>query len=95
LGAVAAGVAVASGLANVKKILSVKSPKGNGGASAPSGGGSAAPPAPNFNVVGNSGTNQIAQTLGNQQPVQAYVVANNVTTQQSLDRNIVNNASLG
>jgi hypothetical protein len=96
LGAVAAGVAVASGIANVKKILSVKSPKGNGGASAPSGGGVPAPaPAPSFNVVGNSGVNQIAQTLGNQQPVQAYVVANNVTTQQSLDRNIVNNASLG
>lgn len=97
LGAVAAGVAVASGIANVKKILSVKSPKGNGGASAPSGGGSPATPAapPKFNVVGNSGVNQIAQTLGNQQPVQAYVVANNVTTQQSLDRNIVNNASLG
>lgn len=98
LGAVAAGVAVASGIANVKKILSVKSPKGNGGASAPSGGGSPAAtpaPAPSFNVVGNSGVNQIAQTLGSQQPVQAYVVANNVTTQQSLDRNIVNNASLG
>ena len=96
LGAVAAGVAVASGIANVKKILSVKSPKGNGGASAPSGGGSPTPPpAPQFNVVGNSGVNQIAQTLGSQQPVQAYVVANNVTTAQSLDRNIIQNASLG
>jgi hypothetical protein len=96
LGAVAAGVAVASGIMNVKKILSVKSPKGNGGASAPSGGGTPLVQAPpNFNVVGNSGVNQIAQTLGNQQPVQAYVVANNVTTAQSLDRNIVQNASLG
>ena len=55
------------------------------------GGGSA----PQFNVVGNSGVNQIAQTLGAQQPVQAYVVANNVTTQQALDRNIVRNASIG
>lgn len=67
---------------------------GSGGdvGSAPTVGGGSAP---QFNVVGNSGVNQIAQTLGNQQPVQAYVVANQVTTQQALDRNIVNNASLG
>jgi hypothetical protein len=70
------------------------SAKGGGSVGGDSGGGSSAP-APSFNVVGNSGVNQIAQTLGNQQPVQAYVVANNVTTQQSLDRNIVSNASLG
>jgi hypothetical protein len=97
LGAVYAGIAVAGGLMNIKKILSVKTPKGGGGGSAPSisaaGGGAAA--APSFNVVGNSGVNQIAQTLGAQQPVQAYVVANNVTTQQALDRNIVRNASIG
>ena len=86
---------VVSNLAKAKKLLS------GGGASAggSSGGGGGAPsvaaPAPQFNVVGNSGVNQIAQTLGAQQPVQAYVVASNVTTQQSLDRNIVANASLG
>ena len=94
LGAVYAGIAVAGGLMNIKKILSVKTPKGSGGASAPSGGGAPAAP-PKFNVVGNSGVNQIAQTLGNQQPVQAFVVANQVTSQQSMDRNIVKNASLG
>jgi hypothetical protein len=94
LGAVYAGIAVAGGLLNIKKILSVKTPGGGGGASAPSGGGAPAAP-PQFNVVGNSGVNQIAQTLGSQQPVQAYVVANNVTTAQSLDRNIIQNASLG
>jgi hypothetical protein len=97
LGAVYAGIAVAGGLMNIKKILSVKTPKGGGGGSAPSisgaGGGAAA--AQSFNVVGNSGVNQIAQTLGAQQPVQAYVVANNVTTQQALDRSIVRNASIG
>jgi hypothetical protein len=88
----------ATGLLQVKKILAVKTPNGGGG-SAPSvggaGGGGGTTPAPQFNVVGNSGVNQIAQTLGQQQPVQAYVVANQVTTQQSLDRNIVQNASLG
>ena len=96
LGAVAAGVAVASGIANVKKILSVKAPGASGGGgSVPSGGGVPATPAPQFNVVGNSGVNQLAQTLGSQQPVQAFVVANQVTSQQALDRSIVNNASLG
>lgn len=89
----------AQGLLQVKKILSVKVPKGgSGGSSAPSialGGGGGTPAAPQFNVVGNSGINQIAQTLGQQQPIQTYVVANNVTTAQSLDRNIISNASLG
>lgn len=94
---IAAGIAVAGGLMNVKKILAVKTPGGKGGgASAPSGGGGGAPSAPSFNVVGNAGVNQIEQTLGRQaQPIQAYVVANNVTTAQSLDRNIIQNASLG
>lgn len=65
---------------------------GNSVGSAPNLGGGAAP---QFNVVGNTGVNQIAQTLGQQQPIQAYVVSNNVTTAQSLDRNIIQNASLG
>jgi hypothetical protein len=51
--------------------------------------------APTFNVVGTSGQNQIAQSLGNQAPVKAYVVANDVSSQQSLDRNIVKTATLG
>ena len=94
------GISIASVLAATAKGLKGLgggSAGGGGGGSAPSGGGGggASAPAPQFNVVGNSGVNQIAQTLGAQQPVQAYVVASNVTTQQSLDRNIVNNASLG
>lgn len=91
---ISTGIGIAANLAATAKALSAVgggSAGGAGGANAPSGGA----PAPSFNVVGNSGVNQIAQTLGNQQPMQAYVVANNVTTQQSLDRNIVNNASLG
>ena len=63
---------------------------GNSGGSAPS-----APASPSFNVVGTSGQNQIAQSLGNQAPVKAYVVANDVSSQQSLDRNIVKTATLG
>lgn len=93
---IAAGAAVAGGLMNVRKILSVKTPSSKGGnASAPSGGaGAPTTTAPTFNVVGNTGVNQIAQTLGNQQPIQAFVVGSQVTTQQALDRNLVNNATL-
>ena len=52
---------------------------------------------PSFNVVGASDTNQLASAIGgqSQQPVQAYVVANDVTTAQSMDRNIIDDASLG
>jgi len=97
LGAAAAGAAVVSGLANVKKILATKTP----GASVGGGGSiSASAPqaqAPQFNVVGTSGTNQLASAIGEQtqEPVKAYVVSNDVTTQQSLDRNIVDNATFG
>jgi len=57
---------------------------------------SAAPQAPSFNIVGSSETNQLAEAIGSQsqQPVRAYVVSNDVTTAQSLDRNIVESASL-
>lgn len=90
---------LATGFKTVKAITSVKVPGGSGGGgNAPSisasGGGQASAPAPSFNVVGNTGVNQIAQTLGNQQPIQAYVVGSQVTTQQALDRNLVNNATL-
>jgi hypothetical protein len=96
LNKISAGIGIAANLAATAKGLSALgggSAKGGSVGGDSSGGASA--PTPQFNVVGNSGVNQIAQTLGQQQPVQAYVVANNVTTAQSLDRNIINNATLG
>ena len=100
LGVVAAAGALASGYASVKKIIAVKTPKGGGGGgSAPSGGSATGGggAAPQFNVVGNSGVNQLADVMNTQQqtPVKAYVVPSDVTTGQSLDRNIIRNASLG
>jgi hypothetical protein len=94
LGAVAAAGALASGYASVKKILAVKTPNGGGGGAAPSGGGVSAP---SFNVVGQGGANQIAESMANResQPIKAYVVGQDVTTSQSLNRSIVNNATLG
>jgi hypothetical protein len=91
----AAGLAIASGLKNVQSIIDVQTPNGGGGGSAPA---AETPRAPTFNVVGTSAasTNQIASTIGKDQaPVKAYVVANDVTTAQSLNRNIVSSASLG
>jgi hypothetical protein len=55
------------------------------------------PQAPSFNVVGASAENQLAQTLADatQKPIKAFVVAGDVSTAQSLDRNIIQESSLG
>lgn len=100
LGFAAAGAAIVGGITNVKKIVSTKVPNSSrGGGSAPSISGSTAsapsiPPA--FNVVGASGTNQLADAIGgqSQQPIKAFVVSNDVTSAQSMDRNIVSGASI-
>jgi hypothetical protein len=102
LGIAAAAAAVAGGLQTVKSIQSTKTPQtagmGSGGAniSSPS---RPAPPSvpPAFNIVGASGTNQLAEAIGgqSQQPVKAFVVSNDVSTAQELDRNIVEGASIG
>tara|TARA_R110000737_G_scaffold108538_1_gene141261 strand:+ start:3702 stop:5591 length:1890 start_codon:yes stop_codon:yes gene_type:complete len=88
------------GLANVKKIISVKVPNSSGGGGAnpgslPTPSAPSIPPA--FNIVGASGTNQLADAIGgqSQQPVQAFVVSSQVTTSQELDRNIIDEASIG
>jgi hypothetical protein len=93
------GVGIAANVAATAKAL-----KELGGGSAPSagnvgGGGSASGGgagggvmAPSFNVVGNNGLNQLAQLQ--QQPVKAYVVGSEVSTQQALDRNRITNAQL-
>jgi chemotaxis protein histidine kinase CheA len=93
-------LSVLGNIARAKQLLSSggagggSSSGGGGGAPSPTGGGAAAP---QFNVVGNSGVNQLANVLNTQEqtPVKAYVVPSDVTTGQSLDRNIIRNASLG
>lgn len=103
LGAAAAGAAIASGLATVKKIASTKVPGGGGGSggsvSAPSVPSAPTAPSlpPSFNIVGASDTNQLADAVAGQSqaPIQTYVVANDVTTAQSLQNNIVEGATIG
>ena len=96
---IAAAATIASGLQNVKQILSTKLPAppsfAKGGGS--TGGAIATPPRPPaFNIVGQSQTSQLAQTIASQknEPVKAYVVADDVSTAQAMDRNIVEGASI-
>lgn len=95
----------AAGFAAVKNIAKVQTPGGGGGGGGAGGSIPSAPSipsatptepnAPQFDVNGGSVANQLAGLGENQAPIQTYVVANNVTTAQSLDRNIIDNASLG
>jgi hypothetical protein len=93
---ISAGLAIAGGLKNVQSILAVPTPGGGGG-----GGGAPTaatqPAAPSFNVVGQSGANQIAQGINGREmaPIKTYVLGSDVTTAQSLNRKIVQNASIG
>ena len=95
---VKAALSIGSTLASsAKSIQAIKGDAQNvsssGNLPTANGGGASAP---SFNVVGTSGTNQLAQSLQQQQaPIQAYVVGSNVTTQQELDRNIVDTVTLG
>lgn len=97
--AIAAAIATAAGLANVAAIASQKfqgggsqspSPAGGAGLGAGAGIGSQAP---QFNIVGQSGFNQIASAIGQQPPVQAFVVAQDVTTAQQLQNNTIQTAT--
>lgn len=74
--------------------------KAGGGGSA---GGSVSAPAtttaaaaPAFNIVGASGTSQLAEAIGEQEkkPQRTYVVADDVSSAQGLARNIVRGASI-
>jgi len=97
---VAAGIATAAGLTRVAAIAKTKFKGGGGGASGGGGGGatgsvslpSESTPA-NFNIVGNSNTNQLMEGLQNN-PVKTYVVSGDVTSAQSLDRNQIKTATL-
>jgi hypothetical protein len=91
---ISAGVAIANILA--QGITSAKGMLGGGGEGGGGaiGGGGGAAAQPQFNVVGNTGVNALADSL-NKQPIQAYVVAQNVTSAQSMNRNIVQSATLG
>lgn len=93
-----AAIVTAAGVAQVKNIEKTRFDSSSFDTTSPStttGGGAATSPTqpPSFNVVGQSGFNQVAGALGQQQPVQAFVVAGDVTTAQQLQNNTITQAT--
>lgn len=98
LGAIATAASYAGSVAmitsNVARAKQLLSGGGGGGGSTSGGGGGSMPSAPSFNLVQGTGSNQIANSINTQQPIEAFVVSKNVSTGQELDRNIIKSASL-
>ena len=84
------------GYAAIKNIVKTPVPAGVGG-----GGGGSVPSidvqAPQFNIVGDTGINQLAKSLSVQQgiPIKAFVVSKDVRTADELDRNRIGTATFG
>jgi hypothetical protein len=110
-GFIAAGTVIVAGLMNVQKILATKIPKVPGASSAPADNTSSIPvpsySSPSFSApqmgatASQNGTlasivgQSLDQNNSQLRPIQAYVVGNQVTTQQQLDRRISAAARLG
>jgi len=107
-GAIAAGTVIAAGLLQVNAIRKQKLPdvpKPGGGSVSNSGGGGAAVSkpttsfaAPNINTLGGgtNPNNQIAESIAQSrnQPVRAYVVSGDISSQQAMDRRVTQSATL-
>lgn len=96
---IAAGIGIAANIASTAKALqSLGGGSAPSGQNSPAGGGGgggaegAAPTPANFNIVGNAGANPLA---GLNEPIKAYVVGAEVTTQQALDNQKVTYATFG
>jgi len=106
---VAAKASLVKDIARTKRaaafsIASIAATSIKGGGSTASGeaggGGTVSSPTiepPQFNIVGASAQSQLAQTIAEaeQQPTRAYVVAEDITSAQQLDRETIQGASLG
>jgi hypothetical protein len=93
---IAAAKATISGLANVRAIMAVKSPAMKETSAVTGGQGNVQVQAPDFNVVGQGGVNQLGQVIGAQfgQPIRAYVVSGDISSAQELDRSITAGATI-
>jgi len=86
-----AAIVAATGAAQIAKIRSTQFEfAGDSGVDA--GGLSSPSTTPQFNIVGASGTNALIESL-QANPMRAYVVGSDVTSQQQLDRNRINQVS--
>jgi DNA repair exonuclease SbcCD ATPase subunit len=91
------GAAQIAAIASTKFVPTATSvPSGAGGIS---GGGAGAPAQqePVFNIVGTGTQMQLAETVAQRtgEPVKAFVVSNDITTAQELDRNIITGSAIG
>jgi hypothetical protein len=95
VGYINAAAIIATGLANVRTITAVQVPNEGGGSNIST---PALNAAPSVGIVSGqmNQTNQLQAQLNSQmsRPTRAYVVGQNVTSQQSLDRHIAQNATL-
>ena len=90
------GAAQVAAIASTKFVPTATSaPSGAAGIS----GGSSAPAQqePVFNIVGTGTQMQLAETVAQRtgEPVKAFVVSNDITTAQELDRNIITGSAIG
>jgi hypothetical protein len=91
---ITSGISIAAiAAAGISQASSINN---SGGGSSGGGGGGQVVQAPDFNIIGSTGVNQLANVIGGttQQPIKAYVVSSEVTSAQELDRNIIDSASL-
>jgi DNA repair exonuclease SbcCD ATPase subunit len=91
---------IGTGLANVAMIAKqqfVSSQSNLSSAGVGTNGTSGGVQAPDFNIVGQSASNQLAEAVKGQlsQPIKTYVVSKDVSTAQEMERNIIGSASLG
>ena len=96
--------AAAVGLAGAAQIAAIASQQFNASSAANSGGGGSSTSAPSvsyaapqFNIAGDDGTNQLGQAINNQTqtPVKAYVTTKDFNSTQALERNINNSSRIG
>ena len=93
--ALAAGVAVAQGLANIKRIIAVKIPGvgGGGGGFSATGGGDFGGGVPqlDFNVVGDTGINQLGNIIGEEfgKERRSYILWQDIKKNQRVEDNSI------
>jgi hypothetical protein len=93
----AAGI-IAQGIANARQITAVEVPNEPAVAGPSISNNLQAPSqAAQFNLVGASGINQLAESINRQtnQPMRAYVVGSDVTSSQELERKRIKTATFG
>ena len=91
-----AGAALAIGGITSGAISGLSAISNSGGGSAGGSAGGSPQQAPDFNIIGSTGVNQLADAIGGTtgQSVKAYVVSSDITNQQALDRSINESAQI-